>query len=112
MSARPLAVRNTRDSAAVARVGAALDDAVALGAVDQAREVPRRDEHPAAQRRERLPVLALEVREEVEARPSSPRRPGAAHLAEHQVVALEQAHPEADVVSPRRAARPYPRGRS
>ena len=52
----------------VARVGAAFDEAVALGAVDEAREVAGGDEHAAAELRERLTVVALEVREQVEAR--------------------------------------------
>ena len=108
MSCRPLGVRNTRETRRSLGSARRWTTPIALGAVDQPREVPRRDEHPPAQRGERLPVLALEVREEVEA--GHRRRVGEAttDLAEHHVVALEEADPEADVVSPRRPRNPTP----
>ena len=77
----PLGGEQDAREAPVARIGPALDDAVALGAVDEAREVARRDEHPPAERRERLPVLALEVREQIEARHRAVVGEAAAHLA-------------------------------
>ena len=92
----PLAGEEHARQPPVARIGAALDHAVALGAVDEAREVARRDEHAAAQRRERLPVLAVEVGEQIEARHRAVGGEAAAHLAEHEVVRIQQAHPEAD----------------
>src|SRR5690349_13698531 len=81
--------------AAVARLGATLDDAVALGAVDEAGHVARGDEQRTAEPGERLPVVALEAREQVEACERHLVFELASELGQHQRVAAKKAEPDA-----------------
>src|SRR5690606_32646946 len=60
------------EDAPVRRLGSSLDDAVTLGAIDEPGHVARRDEERAAQPRERLPVLAVQAREQIEPRERDP----------------------------------------
>jgi hypothetical protein len=54
--------------ASVVGVGPALDDAVALGPIDQPGHVPGRDEKRAREAGKRLTVVTVQAREEIEAR--------------------------------------------
>lgn len=93
--------------AAVVRVGTALDDAIALRAIDEPGDVPRGDEQSARQAGERLTVVTMEARQEIEAGHrhalSRSRRllEAPPELAEHESVARQEAEPDADRLLPR-----------
>src|SRR5690606_30679314 len=68
----------------------------ALGAIDEARDVAGRHEEHTAERGERLTVIAMQGREQIEARERGAFVELTAELGEHHRVAAEQPEPEAD----------------